>query len=127
MWFSGVTLAVTTEELLAAGRLDEAERDYLAAAETINTVSDHQNIPYSFAVGAAIASLRHAPLRAGILWGALLAIAKREPRITTEDALREYSSYVDRIRGPEFEAGLARGRAMSIEDAMRYAITNEHG
>lgn len=124
MWFSGVTMAVASESLIAAGRVDEAERDYLSSIETIGAVSDHMNIPYMFAAGAAIASLRHAAVRAGVLWGALEAIAAREPRITTEDAIEEYRPYVDRVQGLEFEEGRARGLALSLEEAMRYAITN---
>lgn len=125
MWFTGVTLAVASENLIAAGRVDEAERDYLSAAETIGTVSDLMNMPYIFAAGAAIASLRQAAVRAGVLWGALEAIAEREPRITTQDAMDEYRSYVDRVQGWEFDEGRARGRIMSLENAMRYAITNQ--
>ena len=127
VWFTGVTLAVASENLIAAGKVDEAEHDYLTAAETIETVSDHMNIPYIFAAGAAIASLRQAAVRAGVLWGALEAIAESEPRITTQDAMDEYRSYVERVQGAEFEAGRARGRAMSLDTAMRYAITNQQG
>ena len=124
VWFSGVTLLTTAERLIAAGRVEEAERDYLGAVEVIEAVGDHTNMPYAFAAGAAIASLRHNAVRAGMLWGALEAIAEREPRTTTQDAMREYRPYVERIRGAEFEGGLARGRALSLEDAVRYAIAN---
>jgi len=126
IWLSGTILLATAEHLIAAGRLDEAERDYLAAVETIEAVSDHMNMPYAFAAGAAIASLRPDAVRAGILWGALEAIAEREPRTTTQDAIREYRPYVERVQGPEFNGGLARGRALSLEDAIRYAIAGEH-
>jgi predicted ATPase len=125
IWFSGVTLLATAERLIAAERLEEAERDYFAAVEMIEAVSDHLNMPYAFAAGAAIASLRRDAVRAGVLWGALESIARREPRSTTQDAMREYRAYVDRVQGPEFDAGLARGRALSLEEAMRYAITNQ--
>ncbi|HEV2415638.1 MAG TPA: adenylate/guanylate cyclase domain-containing protein [Candidatus Dormibacteraeota bacterium] len=124
MWFTGVTLLGTAERLIAAGRVDEAERDYTAAAEIIEAVSDHMNIPYAFAAGAAIASLRRDAVRAGMLWGALESIAQREPRSTTQDAIREYQPYVERVHGPEFDSGLARGRTLSLEEAFRYAITN---
>jgi len=125
IWFSGVTLLATAERLIAAGRLEEAERDYIAAVEMIEAVSDHMNMPYAFAAGAALASLRGDAVRAGVLWGALESIARREPRSTTQDAMREYRPYVDRVEGPDFDAGLARGHALSLEEAMRYAITNQ--
>ena len=124
MWFTGVTLLGAAERLIAAGRVDEAESDYTAAVEIIEAVSDHMNIPYAFAAGAAIASLRRDAVRAGMLWGALETIAQREPRPTTQDAIQEYQPYVDRVHGQEFDAALARGRALSLEDAFRYAITN---
>ena len=125
--FAGVTLAVTSENLIAAGLVDEAERDYLSAVELIDAVSDHMNMPYMFAAGAAISSLRQVAVRAGVLWGALETIAEREPRITTQDAIQEYKTYIDKVQGAEFEEGRARGRAMSLEDAMRYAIANRKG
>ena len=124
MWFTGVTLLGTAERLIAAGRVDEAEHDYAAAVEIIEAVSDHMNMPYAFAAGAAIASLRRDAVRAGMLWGALESIAQREPRSTTQDAMREYRPYVERVHGQEFDSGLARGRALSLEEAFRYAITN---
>lgn len=127
IWFAGVTLAVTSENLIAAGLVDEAERDYLSAVELIDAVSDHMNMPYMFAAGAAISSLRQVAVRAGVLWGALETIAEREPRITTQDAIQEYKTYIDKVQGAEFEEGRARGRAMSLEDAMRYAIANRKG
>lgn len=125
MWFTGLTHAVIAEELIKAGRLDEAEEDYLASAELIDAVSDHMNIPYVFALGASIASIRHAWLRAGVLWGALDAIGEREPRLSTQDAVRDYARYVEGVNNPDFETGLGRGRAMSLEEALRYAVTNQ--
>jgi predicted ATPase/class 3 adenylate cyclase len=123
IWLSGITLLSAAEHLITAGQLDQAERDFLVGLETIASVSDHVNIPYAFAAGAAIAALRQDVLRAGMLWGALEAIAEREPKTTTQEAMRENTPYIERIYGADFDRGRARGHNLSFDEAIEYALS----
>jgi hypothetical protein len=82
-------------------------------------------MPYGLALGARIAAFRDEAERAGTLWGAVEAVAEREPKSTTEQALLEYWPHVERVGGPDFERGRARGRALSLEEAVEYALSAE--
>jgi tetratricopeptide (TPR) repeat protein len=122
-WISGTSLLATAEHLIAAGQLDQAERDLKEGLETLASVSDRINIPYALAAAAAIAALRKQVVRAGILWGALEAVAVRDPRSTTQNAIRENTPYVEGVQGPDFEKGRERGRAFSLDEAVDYALS----
>jgi predicted ATPase len=50
--------------------------------------------------------------------------AGREPRTTTTAAMREYEPYLEAVHGAEFDRGGAHGRTLSLEDAVRYALSN---
>ncbi|HSS92385.1 MAG TPA: adenylate/guanylate cyclase domain-containing protein [Candidatus Dormibacteraeota bacterium] len=126
IWLSGVTLLGTSERLITAGHLEEAVFDLGAGLETLAAVSDRVNIPYAFAAGAALAVLKQDILRAGVLWGALEATAEREPRSSTREAMQEYAPYIEPIRGAEFDRGRARGRDLSLEEAVEYALASHN-
>jgi len=119
-------MLATAEHLIAAGQLDDAERDWLDGLETIASVSDHVNIPYAFAAGAALAALQQEVFRAGMLWGALEAMVEREPRTTTQEAMREYTPYVERVQGADFDRGRGRGRNLSLDEAIEFALSNRN-
>ena len=51
-------------------------------------------------------------IRAGTLWGALEAVAERDPRSTTQNAMCENTPYVEVVQGPDFEkVASAAGRS----------------
>jgi hypothetical protein len=60
---------------------------------------------------------------AGTLWGAVETAAERDPRPTTPAALREYAPFVDPVRGADFDRGCTRGRKLSLEEAVQYALS----
>ncbi|HEX2645684.1 MAG TPA: tetratricopeptide repeat protein, partial [Candidatus Dormibacteraeota bacterium] len=126
IWFAGTTLVGAGEFLIAAGRIDEAERDLAAGLEYLVSVGDRLNIPFAIAGGAAIAALRRDEVRAGMLWGALEALeatAVGELKTTAQLAMHDNLSYVDPIRGAEFEKGRGSGRELSLEQAIEYALS----
>lgn len=125
-WISGTSLLATAEHLIAAGHLDQAERDLKAGLETLASVSDRINIPYALAAAAAIAALRNQAVRSGTLWGALEAVAERDPRPTTRSAMRENTHYVESVQGADFEKGRTRGRALSSDEAVDYALSGRN-
>jgi predicted ATPase/class 3 adenylate cyclase len=127
IWFAGTTLLAAAEFLIAAGRLDEAERNLAAGLEHLASVSDRLNIAFALGAGAAVAALRNDSVRAGMLWGALEALevnAAGELRRTTLDAMRDNTPYLENIRGANFDKACALGRALSLDEAVEYALSN---
>ena len=124
-WWSGVTLTSAADWLIDGGDPEGALRIYLQGLAALLSVQDRVNLPYGLALGARIAAVQDDAERAGALWGALEAVAEREPKPTTEQAILEYGPYVERAAGPEFERGRAHGRALSLEEAVDYALTTE--
>ena len=124
-WWRGVTLLGASEGLLALGELETAQEFFVEGLDLLRSVQDLVNLPIAFAAGAALAGRLGDDSRAGTLWGAAEADAARRPRSTTMQAIEEYEPYVEPVRGPEFEEALERGRAMSLEDAVAYALERD--
>jgi len=123
-FISGTSLVAAAEFLIPAGQLDQAEIDLRAGLETLASISDRVNIPYAIGAAAAIAALRGDAVRAGTLWGALEAIAELDPKSTTRMAMSDNTPYLKGIQGAEFEQGRARGRTLSREQAIEYAMSS---
>jgi predicted ATPase len=123
-WFQGVTLLGAAEQLIAANDPEAAIPIFADGLDALLSVQDRINLAIALAVGAAIAATRGFSERAGTLWGAVEAAAEREPRESTTAAMAEYEPYVERVKDGEFEAGRRRGRTLSLEDAVRYALSD---
>jgi predicted ATPase len=121
-WWRGVTLLGAAEQQLALGELGGARQDFADGLETLAEVRDLVNLPIALAAGAALAARLDDPLRAGTLWGAVEAQAEREPRPTTTQAIEEYKPYLDSVCGDTFEEARLRGRTLSLQDAVAYAL-----
>ncbi len=122
-WWRGVTLLGVAEQLVAANDAEAASPDFREGLKTLASVRDQVNLPIALCAGAAIAAARGDAVRAGTLWGAVEAVAEREPKKTTDENLREYTPYVERVQGADFERGRAHGRTLSLEAAIEYALT----
>ena len=122
-WWRGVTLINAAACLLDEADPERALPIYLDGLAALGSVQDRVNLPSALAIGARIAALRDDAERAGALWGAVEAVAEREPKPTTEEAILEYEPYVERLSGPDFERGRSRGRALSLEEAVDYALS----
>ena len=122
-WISGTSLLAAAEFLIRAGQLDEAEIDLRGGLERLASVGDRVNIPYAIGAAAAVAALRGDPGRSGTLWGALEAIAELDPKSTTLGAMSDNEPFLKDIQGAEFEKGRARGRTLSREHAIEYALS----
>jgi predicted ATPase len=123
-WFHGVTLLGVAEQLIGANAPGAATRDLCEGLEILASVRDHVNLPIALAAGAAIAAARGDAVLAGTLWGAVEALAEIEPKKTTDDGLRVYSQFVEGAHGADFERGRARGRTLSLEEAVEHALSN---
>ncbi len=123
-WISGTSLVAAAEFLIPAGQLDQAEIDLRDGLERLASIGDRTNIPYAIGAGAAIAALRGDAVRAGTLWGALEGIADLGPTITASGAMSDNAPFLKDVQGVEFEKGRARGRTLSREEAIEYAMSS---
>jgi predicted ATPase len=122
-WWRGVTLFATAEWLLAAGDAHAAKPELREGLIALASVPDLVNVPMALVVCAAVAAADGDAARAGALWGAAEAAGEREPRPTTAEAFREYAPYVEPVRGADFDRTRTRGRALSLEEAVQYAVS----
>ena len=70
-----------------------------------------------------MAAARGQAERAGTLWGAVEGEAKRGRIGQWENERDEYAGHVFAVAGPEFERARADGRAMSLDEAVEYALS----
>ena len=122
-WFRGVTLLGASEWLIAANEPEAAVPVFRDGLETLLSVQDRVNLAIALAAGAAISAGRGDAELAGKLWGAVEFVSEREPRPTTTQNLRHYSPYVEPVHGAAFDRGHAVGRTLSLEEAVRYALS----
>jgi hypothetical protein len=122
-WWRAVTLFAAAEYLVAANDPDAAEREFLDGVAGLASVGDQVNLPIALGVGAALAAQQGDAARAGTLWGALEAVAEREPKRTSTQALRDYAPHLEPVQGAEFEQGRARGRGLSLDEAVAHALS----
>jgi predicted ATPase len=122
-WWRGVTLFAASEWLIAAGDTDAAKPELHEGLAALASVPDLVNVPMALVVCAAVAAADGDAARAGTLWGAGEAAGEREPRPTTAQAFHEYAPYVEPARGADFDRGRTRGRALSLDEAVQYALS----
>ena len=122
IWWRGVTLFGACEDLLALDELAAAQPLFSEGLELLRSVHDLVNLPIALAAGAALAALEGDSARAGMLWGAVEAEAERAPKDTTTVNMAQYEPYLEPVRGDEFEEARGRGRALSLEEAVAYAL-----
>jgi len=121
-WWQSGALAELACLSLNAGLLEEGEaraRESLAIAVQLR---DRPGRIFGVGIIARVAAERRQLERAGRLWGAIEdddAVAPlggwRRHREECEDRIRE-------LAGPEFDRGLAEGRALTLDDAVSIAL-----
>ena len=87
------------------------------------SVQDRVNLPFGLAARRGDRRTARRRRACGSSLGSRGGVAEREPKSTTEQALLEYGPYVERVSGPDFERGRAHGRALSLEEAVDYALS----
>jgi predicted ATPase/class 3 adenylate cyclase len=122
-WWKGLSLLAVAEGLIAADDTDGAAEALATGAASL-VAEDRVNLPVVFALAAALAARRDQPSEAGLLWGAVEANAENEPRPNAEQALAEYASYLDPVRGAAFDEARQRGRSLPVDDAIHHLLAN---
>lgn len=103
----------------------EAEEVLLSSIESLAAAMDRGNIALSLASAAAVAARLEDPERAGTLWGAFEAEAERQPRPSTDQAMALSEPSLEVVRGEVFEQARSRGRTLSLEEAVAYALRHD--
>jgi predicted ATPase/class 3 adenylate cyclase len=117
-------LAMYTFEL---GRMSDAERYAREWVDVARRMGDRRHAVQAFAYLAVLAARRGDARSAGVLWGAIEAEEGRgpldvRPRMQRWDEERKrFAEIVLAGPSPEFDEGRARGRELSLADAMEYA------
>jgi predicted ATPase/class 3 adenylate cyclase len=125
----GMTAVMTSEiahTQRALGNFVEARKTY---QETIKVFQDHGNLPavaHQLECFAMIAIVEEEPQRAAKLFSAADAIREGTGHKRTDEEEAEEVQFMDRLhsilREAEFNAFWAEGRAMTMEQAIEYAL-----
>ena len=99
---------------------DGRVRRCLTAAHAIG---DRQHTIYALALLAWAAATAGDPERAGRLWGGIEGETERGAIGQWEAEREEYALYVESVFGPEFDRGVADGRAMMLDQTVEYGLS----
>jgi predicted ATPase/class 3 adenylate cyclase len=77
---------------------------------------------YGLALLAGVAAKRGDAIRAGRLWGAVEAYEERGAATFKGEDRARYLDAVSSLAGHDLEAGLAEGRAMTLDEALRHTV-----
>jgi tetratricopeptide (TPR) repeat protein len=125
VWWQSVMLGTLAEYGMELGRMDDAETWARQALELSSRMRDQINIVWGIANLAWSAADRGDGGRAGTLWGALEAEETRTPVGAWEEGERErYEAAVLDAAGPEFEHGRQRGRRLTLDEAISFALSD---
>jgi predicted ATPase len=108
------------------GRDDAAERCAREGLHLSHHLADRQSVMYALALLARFAASSSQSERAGRLWGAIEAEEARAPVGAWEHQREEFAAPVLADGGPEFEAGRAAGRLLSLDEAVDDALAGRN-
>jgi predicted ATPase/class 3 adenylate cyclase len=122
LWWHAGMLAELAALSLEADRFDEAEETARESLRLAQPMRDYGGRVLCVGLLAACAAERHDVERSGRLWGAI-----EDDRVGAPLGgwLRHRESCAIRIRrlaGPELDAAFAAGRALSLDEAVEYAL-----
>ena len=106
---------------LDRGAWDEATERYLESLAIFEDIKRRTGVAYCLAGVAAVAAGRKNAVRAGRLWGATIQMEQDLGNPLLAFERRRYEKLVDRVRGPQFDAAVAQGRALEMAAALKVA------
>jgi hypothetical protein len=111
------------------GNFPEASRLYRETLTALQEFGHRGGVARNLECLAFMASAQHLPLRAARLMGAAEALRELSRVALMPEEVPETEQEVSAMRtqlaGPEFDAAWAEGRAMSMEQAIEYALADE--
>jgi predicted ATPase len=123
-WWESGALGTAAECALSLGRTDEGRERALRALSINHEIGSRQWTLFSLAVLAWAAAQTGDAEHAGRLWGAIEAEAERGRIGQWEEGERdEYAAHLLPVAGPEFDRGIAAGRALPLAGAVHYALS----
>lgn len=121
-WWKVTSLSSIAELLVDLGRLDDAEKAAKESVEEAHAIDERQWRLYGLVLLARISAEKGRATRAGTLWGAVETEERRGPVGQWEGERDEHAAAVLVASGPDFEDGRARGRQLTIDQAVEYAL-----
>jgi hypothetical protein len=122
LWWQARMLTMSSRYAFDAGRLDDAERWGREALPLCFRLGDRLNTLYLLANLARCATRAGRHEEAGMLWGAVEAEEERARVGAWEDERPKYAEVVLAATGDEFARGRERARAMTLDEAVEYAL-----
>jgi tetratricopeptide (TPR) repeat protein len=123
-WWKVASTMILAYNLIKLGRLDEAEKCMREVLPQTRAIGERQFLLFGLAQLAWIAAKTGRTERAGILWGAVETEESRGPVGQWENERAEYEAAVLAVAGPDFERGRVAGRALTLDEAVKYALTS---
>jgi predicted ATPase len=124
-WWEASKLADLAESLLGTGGVEEAEPLAREALALWRELDDRFGRVFGLALLAWVAAERSNPERAGMAWGAIEAEEDRGPIGAWEQWRENYLSRLSPVAGPQFERACAAGHALSLDEAVEYALSGD--
>jgi len=125
LWWQAGMLVELAALSLEAGRLEDAEAKARESLELANQMRDYGGRVFGVGVLACVAAERSELSKAGRLWG---AIEEQQVGAPLGGWLRHRAgceARIQRLAGAELDAALARGRELSLDDAVVLALGDE--
>ena len=120
-WWAARTMVRLADWSVADGELVRAKELTREAAQLATALGDRVHLVECFGLRASIAAARGEAAIAGRFWGALVAL-EREREWLDAETRAGYSSRVDAVRGPDFDAAVEHLRQLSPDDAVGAAV-----
>jgi hypothetical protein len=113
--------------LLSQRDLDAAERRYAEALQICHELKTPRRCNYCLRGLAATAAQKGEMHRAGRLWGAANAVEHESGFGIVGRTYSHYTTAMTNVAGAEFDAAVAEGLQLSLDEAVRYALTMRRG
>jgi hypothetical protein len=135
-WWEGKMLAELAALALKAGRIEdpvpgpavpcdrrpEAQSQARQSLAIADRLQDRPGCVFGVGLLACLAAERGEPERAGRLWGAIEDKVAAAPLGGWQWHRAACAARIDKVAGPEFEAGRAEGGALTLDDAVSLAL-----
>jgi hypothetical protein len=79
---------------------------------------------WALGIGARIAARQGRGARAGVIWGSIEAEVNRAPAESREQVRGDFTEELVSFAGDQFDSGLRRGRSMSFDAAIDFALSD---